>query len=173
MMSSSFTAKRRAPFRSLGRFLRDEAGVALVEFALVLPMMLFFFAVIIEGSRMMLSYQSAISGVRDAARYLARTAPADLCTAGGTLDGYSATLLTLVTQGASANSVFASGVTINSVTPSYRCVAGSYRGGDAPVAQVTAQITITFPFAGVFTWLGGSRPTLVKTVTDQARVYGT
>jgi len=167
MMSSSFIAKRLRPL------LRDDRGVALVEFALALPIMIFLFAIIIEGGRLMMSYQSAISGVRDATRYLARTAPANICdSSGGSVASYSAQLQTLVTQGLSGNSVFASGVTIDSVTPTFRCVVGTYRGGDAPVAQVTAQITITFPFAGIITWLGGSQPTLVKTVTDQARIFG-
>lgn len=167
MMSSSFIAKRLRPL------LRDDRGVALVEFAVTLPIMIFLFAIIIEGGRMMMSYQSAISGVRDATRYLARTAPGDICdVTGGSLAAYSAQLQTLVTQGLSSGSVFAPGVTIDSVTPSYRCVAGSFRGGAAPVAEVTAQITITFPFAGIITFLGGNQPTLVKTVTDQARIFG-
>ena len=173
MMSFSFIAK---PFgavkRAALRFLRAEDGVALVEFALVLPMMMLIFAVIIEGSRMMLSYESAINGVRDATRYLARTAPRNVCTSGASVAGYSTYLQTLVRQGVTGNSVFPSNVTIGAVTPSYRCVAGTYRGGAVPVAQVTAVITVTFPFSGIFTLVGGALPTLTTTVTDQARVYG-
>ena len=178
MMLSSCIAKRRSGRTAgtrrfaLRRFLRADDGVALLEFAVVLPMMLLVFAVIIEGSRMMLSYGSAINGVRDAARYLARTAPPDVCTTGASLAGYSTTLRTLVTQGVSAGSVFPSSVTIGTVTPSYRCVTGTYRGGTVPVAQVTAIITVTFPFSGVFTLVGGSLPTLTTSVTDQARVFG-
>lgn len=146
--------------------------MALIEFAVVLPMMLLFFAIIIEGSRMMLAYESAIGGVRDATRYLARTAPATLCASGGSVSGYSAYLQTLVTQGNSASAAFPPSVTINSVTPSFRCVSGSYRGGAVPVAQVTATITISFPFAGLFTAIGGSRPQITTVVTDQARIFG-
>lgn len=166
MMSSSCIADR------LRGFCRDESGVALVEFALVLPMMLLVFAVIIEGSRMMLSYESAINGVRDATRYLARVVDADACTTLPSVAGYSATLKTLVTQGTTANSVFPPAVTIGTVTPSYSCVTGSYRGGPVPVAQVTAVITVNFPFEGLFRLVGGSRPTLTTSVTDQARVFG-
>lgn len=166
MMSSNCIADR------LRRFWRDEAGVALVEFAFVLPMMLLVFAVIIEGSRMMLSYQSAINGVRDATRYLARVVGPDACTTLPSVAGYSATLRTLVVQGSTANSVFPPAVTIGTVTPSYRCVTGSYRGGTVPVAQVTAVITVTFPFEGLFRLAGGSRPSLTTSVTDQARVFG-
>jgi Flp pilus assembly protein TadG len=173
-MSSSFTAKRcvAAGRGAVERFLRAEDGVALVEFAIVLPMMLLVFAVIIEGSRMMLSYESAINGVRDATRYLARTAPANLCASGASVAGYSTQLQTLVRQGVTGRSVFPPAVTVGTVTPSYRCVTGTYRGGNVPVAQVSAVITVTFPFANVFTLFGGSRPTLTTTVTDQARVFG-
>lgn len=165
MMSSSFTARA-------ARFARDEAGVALVEFALVLPMMLVVFAVIIEGSRMMMSYESAISGVRDATRYLARITDAGVCSTGTTVSGQAAALKTLIEHGQTGSAIFAPGVTIGTVTPSYRCVAGSYRNGPVPVAQVTAEVTITFPFAGIFTLVGGTQPTLTTTVTDQARIFG-
>lgn len=172
MMSSSFIASVAVTKGVIRRFLRAEDGVALVEFAVVLPMMLLVFAVIIEGSRIMLSYESAINGVRDATRFLARTMASDVCTTGGSVLGYSTQLLTLVIQGDTANSVFPPLVTVNSVTPSYRCVAGTYRGGSVPVAQVTAAITVTFPFSGLFTLVGGGLPQLTTTVTDQARVFG-
>lgn len=165
MMSSSFTAKA-------AQFARDESGVALVEFALVLPMMLVVFAVIIEGSRMMMSYESAISGVRDATRYLARIVDAGICSTGGSVSGYAGSLKTLVEHGATGSTIFAPSVTVGTVTPSYRCVTGTYRNGPVPVAQVTAQITVIFPFGGIFALVGGSQPTLTTTVTDQARIYG-
>ena len=179
-MSFNFIAKAAAPWRTaavlraaVARFLRNEDGVALIEFAVVLPMMLLVFAVIIEGSRMMLSYESAINGVRDATRYLARTAPSDLCTTHASVASYSTQLKSLVTQGVSAKSVFPPNVTIGAVTPSYTCsIVTTYRGGAVPVAQVTAVITVTFPFSGLFTLVGGSLPTLTTSVTDQARVYG-
>ena len=184
MMSSSFTASsaaglastlgrsKRAVRRCISRFLADEDGVALVEFAITLPMMMLVFAVIIEGSRMMLSYESAINGVRDATRYLARITAPDICTTGGSVAGEATKLKTLIVQASSGASIFVSDVTIGTVTPTYRCVSGTYRGGSVPVAQVTAQLTITFPFAGIFTFVGGSRPTIATTVTDQARVFG-
>ena len=145
----------------------------MVEFAIVLPMMLLVFAVIVEGSRLMLSFQSAISGVKDATRYLARVVPSDICTTGGTVGGYSAQLLTIVSQSTSGASVFPSAVTVNSVTPSLACVTGTYRVNPAPVAQVTANVTITFPFAGIFTLVGGSLGQITTDVTDSSRVFGT
>ena len=159
--------------RGLRRFARAEEGAALVEFAIALPMMLLVFAVIVEGSRLMLSFQSAISGVKDATRYLARVVPSDVCTTGGTVSGYAAQLLTIVSQSTSGASVFPSAVTVNSVTPSLACVSGTYRVSPAPVAQVTANVTITFPFAGIFALVGGSLGQITTDVTDSSRVFGT
>lgn len=170
MMSSSFTAEPLS--RRLATFWRDESGVALVEFALVLPMMLLVFAVIIEGSRMMLSYQSTIIGTRDAARYLARTVAPDICTTGGSVSGYATRLRTLIVQGATAYSVFPEDVVVGTVTPSYRCVTGTYRASPVAIAEVSVQITIRFPFAGLFTLAGASRPDLTTEVSNQARVFG-
>lgn len=171
-MRSPETAADGTRGGAAGRFLRREDGAALIEFAIVLPMMLFVFAVIIEGSRLLLSYQAAIAGVRDASRYLARTVDPTICTSGGTLNGYSARLQAVVSNALTAKSVFASGVTVNSVSPSYSCVTGDYRHGPVAIAAVTAQITVTFPFSGLFTLVGQSRPTLATTVTDRARVFG-
>ena len=167
MMSSSFTARA-------GKFARDDSGVALVEFALVLPMMLVVFAVIIEGSRMMMSYESAISGVRDAARYLARVTDAGACVSGSTVTvaGQAAALKTLIENGQTGSTIFAPNVTIGAVTPSFRCVTGPYRNGPVPVAEVTAQVTVIFPLGGILVWLGGDLPTMTTTVTDQARIFG-
>ncbi len=183
-MSSSCTGEvmeqlsRRHPLQNppghaLRRLRRSEEGAVLVEFALVLPMMLLVFAVIIEGSRLFYSYQTTISGVRDAARYLARVVPANICIAGGTVTAHTGKLTTIVTQSVSGSSMLPSGVTVTSVTPSFSCFPGTYRGGgNAAVAQVTATITVTFPFGAVFSLFSGTLPTLTTTVTDQSRIFG-
>lgn len=176
MMSCSFTdSARRAISRAraqLLRFRRNEAGVALIEFAMVLPLMLLFFAFVVEGSRLLLSYEAAIAGVRDATRYLSRVAAVDICTTSGSVAGYTARLTSMVGDATTGNSVFVSGVTVNSVTPSYSCVTGSYRQSPIAIAQVSAQITVSFPFAGLFNLLGFARPDVTTTVTDRARVFG-
>ena len=158
--------------RLIHRFRREEDGAALVEFAIVLPMMLLVFAVIIEGSRLMIGFQSAIGGVRDATRYLARVVPADICATGGTVGGYAAQLQIIVGQSVTGGAIFPSGVTVNSVTPTLACVAGVYRVSPAPVASVTANVTITFPFAGIFGLNGGTLAPIVTNVSDSARVFG-
>lgn len=156
----------------LARFMRDESGVALVEFAITLPIMLVVFAVIIEGSRLMLGYQNAISGVRDATRYMSRIIALDICTTGGSVGSYSSQLRTIVSQSITGQSVFPAAITVNSVTPSYVCATGTYRVSPAPVVTVSAQITVTYPFASVFTLVGGTLPSVTTTVTDRSRIFG-
>ncbi len=158
----------------LSRFRRDESGATLVEFALVLPMLLVIFGVIIEGGRLFWSYQTTISGVRDATRYLARAAPNDICTSGGSVAGFSGQLTTIVQQSSGGVGLLPNGITVTSVTPSFACVTGSYRGGTVPIATVTANLTVTFPLSGLFTFFGGGNlTTLNTTVTDRNRIYGT
>ncbi len=147
--------------------------MALIEFTIAMPMMLLLFATTIEGGRLMWSYQSVNAGVRDATRYLARVAPTDICDAGGSVSGYTSDLETIVRKSASGNAIFPSGITVNSVTASLTCVTGSFRVSPAPVVRVTASLTVTFPFSGLFTFSGQSQGTLTKTVSDQTRVYGT
>lgn len=154
------------------RFQTDDSGVALVEFAIVLPVLLLVFALIVEGSRMMLAYETAIAGVRDASRYLARSVAPDACATGASVSGYATKLLGIVRNGTGGSSVFPSAVTVTAVTPSYRCVTGSYRGGTVAVAQVQATVQISFPFAGLFSLAGMSRGTVTTTITDQSRVFG-
>lgn len=155
------------------RFLRAEGGAALVEFVLVVPMMLLVFAVIIEGSRLMMAYQAAIDGVRDATRFLARVVPGNICATGGSVASYAAQLQTIVSQSTSGGSVFPPAVTVNSVTPTLTCVSGSYRIANTPIATVTANITITHPFANYFTLFGAAQSPVTTTISDSTKVFGT
>lgn len=158
-------------WRLVTRLVRREDGAVLVEFALVFPVMLLFFAVIVEGSRLMWSYQMAIEGVRDAGRYLARIAPVDVCD-GGTMPDYTSVLLAMVQSDLDADAIFPPLVTVNSVTHSHACVSGSYRTDPAPVATVTADMTITFPLGAIFGLFGASLTSATTTVSDSARIFG-
>lgn len=153
-------------------FWRDDRAAVLVEFAIILPMMLLVFAIIIEGSRLFISYQAAIGGVRDATRYLSRVVPTDICSAGGTLAGHTTKLQTIVGQSISGNAVLPTAVTLNSVTPSFACVTGDYRVNPAPIAQVTASVTVTFPFAGIFGLNNTTLGQITTSVTDSSRAFG-
>lgn len=176
-MSSSFTGDMMGRYlaslgRSARRFLREESGAQLVEFAIVLPLMLVIFGVIVEGGRLMWSYQAAVAGVRDATRFLARVTPRDVCDLGGELEDYSTTLTEIVQSASDGSAIFPGGVTVTSVEPSLSCHDGDFRSASAPIVTVTAEMEVTFPFAGLFQLVGGALPTLETQVADQSRVYG-
>ncbi len=143
-----------------------------MEFAIILPLMLLTFAVIVEGGRLMWSYQTVVSGVRDATRYLARMAPRDICSDGGSVGSYATLLTTIVQDAHEGGSVLPTGIRVLSVTPSLACPNGTFRSGEAPIVSVSAAVEVTFPFASLFQFGGGVRGTLNTAVTDQSRVFG-
>ncbi len=154
------------------RFRKADDGAILVEFALVMPLMMLLFAVMFESGRLMWTYQMVNAGVRDAGRYLARTAPIDICLTGGSVAGYATKMKEIVEEDIAGTGLFPAHVTINSVTPSISCIAGTYRTDPAPVGIVTASMTIEFPFSGIMSLFGGTLGTTTALVTDQSRVYG-
>lgn len=154
-------------------FSRSEDGAILVEFAIVLPVFLLVIATAVVSGHMFWSYQSAISGVRDAGRYLGRVAPIDICLPPvGSLSGYNPKLKSIVEKDISDASIFPSSVTINSVTASLTCHPGSYRTDPAPVATVTANMTINLPMASVFSLFGSSLSPITISISDQSRIFG-
>jgi Flp pilus assembly protein TadG len=154
------------------RLSGDQRGAALVEFGLVVPIMFLFLAVVIDGGRMAWIYQSASYGVRDAARMVARIAPADLCPS-GSLSGYDTLVTDIVAKSISDTSVFPTGARVVDVTPSIAaCVTGGYRNGTATVIEVNAQIEIDYIWGGVFGFFGTALGPLNTTISDQSRVYG-
>jgi len=170
---------KHTPFRAQARRFADaEQGAVLVEFALVFPLMLLFFAIMIESARTYWSYQIAIGGVRDAARYVARVAPLNICTVGGNLTGYTSSLTTIIDSDLAGTGVFPSTITLATVDPvvvSHTCETapvGSYRIGDVPVATVRANLIIQFPMGFIFDWYGDGIGFATTAVEDQARIIG-
>jgi len=156
----------------LTRFWRNDDGAALVEFALLLPTLILFLGLCVEGGRTFWSYQSTVTGVRDAARYLSRVVDADICNTGGSTTEWDAKLGQIVRTTQTGESLFPQAVSVTDVVSSLACNAGSYRGGPAPVATVTASLTIGVPFSGLFS-LAGINVTAINTqVTDRTRVLG-
>ena len=169
----------------IGRFGRREDGVALVEFALFLPIFLLAFFVIVEFGRTFFSYQGALAGVRDATRFAARTLDHRVCE--GELDGAGAT----VSIGTAAlpdatyqivernllNEVdlLPTNVRIVQTSTSYRCVvtAGAYREDEVPIAWVAARIEIVLPLGEILELNG--RP-IIRNITtdiiDESRIFG-
>lgn len=154
------------------QFWQDESGAALVEFALLLPMLLVVLALSVEGGRTFWAYQTTITGVRDAARYLSRVAVKDICHTGGSTTAWDAKLTDIVRNAQGGAGLFPAGVAVNAVTSSLSCRTGDYRGDRAGVATVTAQLSIQYPFAGLLTLVGVSVGDVATTVSDQTRVLG-
>ena len=168
------TLTGRALRRGCWQFWRREDGAILVEFAVSLPLILILVFLSVESMRLFWSYQAAIAGVRDATRYLARIAPADLCTTGGAVTGYATQLRGIVETTISGAAIFPAGVTVTSLTATHTCVTSlALRQASVPVATVSANVSITMPFSQILRVIGGApAATINTTVRDQARVYG-
>ena len=160
--------------RGYWQFWRREEGAILVEFAVSLPLILILAFLSVESMRLFWSYQAAIAGVRDATRYLARIAPADLCTTGGSVTGYASRLEAIVETTISGAALFPAGVTVTSLTATHTCVNSlALRQASVPVATVSANVSITMPFSQILRVIGATPATVINTtVSDQARVYG-
>lgn len=144
----------------------------LVEFAFVLPLMLLLFAVVVEGGRLFWGYQAAVTGVREASRYLARVAPLDICDSGGSVAGYDADLTVMIEQSLGGGSVLPANITIEEVTPALRCVTGGFRNDPVPVVSVSADLRLTFPFSGVTRLWGTTLDPVTATISADARGFG-
>ena len=160
--------------RGCWQFWRREDGAILVEFAVSLPLILILAFLSVESMRLFWSYQAAIAGVRDATRYLARIAPADLCTTGGSVTGYASRLEAIVETTINGAALFPAGVTVTSLTATHTCVNSlALRQASVPVATVSANVSITMPFSQILRVIGATPATVINTtVSDQARVYG-
>ena len=167
-MMHRFQISRR--FRT---FLDDQRGNQLVEFAILLPILLLLFAIIVEGGRLMWAYQATGAGVRDATRYLARVVPSDICDTGGSVAGWKDKVAGIVRNRQTGGTIFPTGIAVDTVTPRLFCVTGGYRNPTVPVARVTAELTVTFPMQSIFEFLGTTRPTIETVISDQSRVFGT
>jgi Flp pilus assembly protein TadG len=167
----------------LHRFRRAEDGSALVEFAISLPLILVVSFGTIDSMRLFWSYQAAVAGVRDAARYVARMAPDNICTTGASLaDHLSArsvnptTIIdsTLFANAAGSRAVYTGGVTITNVTTGITCVSTlGLRQANVPVVRVSADMNITMPFSGILVLVGGNGfGTITTRIIEDARVFG-
>lgn len=166
--------------RIAGLFRRED-GAVLVEFALILPVMLLFFAVTIEAGRMLWTYQQIVSGVRDASRYLGRAAPYEICPGfTGPTEPLASRIEDIVEEDVGGVSIFGSGVSIDSVTYTVTCADDSgedggpddYADDKVMIGTVTADVTIALPLGNVFSLFGASLGPIDVTVFDRMRIYG-
>lgn len=156
------------------RIHRSEDGAALVDFALLLPLLVIMFGVTVEGARIFWGYQNVAAGVRDAARYVARIAPQDTCSgATPSLAAYQDEAEDIIKLTIDGNSPFIPGISVTNVSVSHSCETGTYRRSPVTVAQVTADVSMTLPFGGLISLGGGTLPGTISTsIFDQSRVFG-
>ena len=172
---------------SLSDFRKKEDGVALVEFAIFLPLFVLSFFVIVEFSRTFFSYQGAVAGVRDAARYAARTYDPGLCVNASNGSGGTAIIGTAATPDITygivernmVNEIAAlpENIRIVQVSTNYRCVvpstAGTYRQAEVPIVMVFATIEITLPLGRILELNGRPLiPSITTVIGDESRVFG-
>lgn len=145
----------------------------MVEFAVVAPLMLLIFAFTIEGARLLWAHQVVVSGVRDAARYVARLAPEDICSSGGSLATYTGNLQTIVARSTSNVEILPGSSSVGAVTGQLNCVPGTLRVNPVGVVTVTASVTVNHPFGGIMSFFGGQDVTTITyPVVESARIFG-
>ena len=163
----------------LRTFRSDRSGAAMIEFAISLPILLLILAIVIEGSRIAWTHQAAASGVRDAARYIARLAPPTLCsdTAANITQletDFTGDATDIVAErvGSPDEQILPGGVVVIDVSPTIQCMNVDYSADDIPVVEVRVRLEISFPFGGVFDIFGDRLEPLVTEIWDESRVYG-
>jgi Flp pilus assembly protein TadG len=159
------------PLRVLQSVWRNGEGSALIEGAILVPVLLVLVLGVFEFSWLINQQHLIATGIHDAARYVARSAnPQDVTIQRGAKN--------LATTGAiDGNTARVEGWTIRDVNITYASVNNPvgakgltpFRGG-AVIQSVTVSTTFTVPALGFFGFLGLKPPAL--TVSHQERVIG-
>jgi Flp pilus assembly protein TadG len=157
--------------RLLQSLRRDSEGSALIEGALVVPILCLLVFGVFEFSWLFYQQHLISTGIRDAARYIARTAnPNDITIQTGAKN--------LATTGAvDGNTARVSGWWTHDVDITYASIDNPvgvdgltpFRGG-AVIQSVTVSTTFAVPSLGFFGFLGLKPPAF--TVSHQERVMG-
>ena len=157
--------------RILRSLWRDDEGSALIEGAIILPVLFILVFGVFEFSWLICQQHLISTGIRDAARYIARSAnpndptikqDAKYLATTGAIDGDTPRV-----SGWTADDVDISYTFINNPTGDNGLT--NFRGG-AVIESVTVSTTFTVPSLGFFGILRLSPPTF--TVSHQERVIG-
>jgi Flp pilus assembly protein TadG len=157
--------------RMLQSLWRNGDGSALIEGAIIMPVLLILVLGVFEFSWLIDQQHLISAGIHDAARYIARSAnPNDL-----TIQKHAKNLAT--TGAIDGDTARVRGWTARDVSISYSSVENpvdvngstTFRGG-AVIRSVTVSTTFSVPSLGFFGFLGLKPPAL--TVSHQERVIG-
>jgi Flp pilus assembly protein TadG len=153
--------------RTLQSLWRDNVGSAVVEGAVLMPVLLALVGGVYEFSWVFYQQKLVEAGVRDAARYLSRVpasaSPCDASDPGGT--SYTTYAKNIAVYGSPTTSGFnrrVNGWTTGAVTitcPTFDNSAGNYLG-PATLYRVLATTSFTDPSLGFFGLLGLSAPNI-------------
>jgi len=158
--------------RWLSRFRADQAGAALVEMTLIVPLMLTLAAGVFEFSNIIKTKLLIEAGVRDGARYIAR------CNRGSNQATCEAAGTNIAVTGGSGTARV-SGWTTADVTISYTSIAvttdpdtglQNYRSAGTAVRTVSVQASYDYAGTGLWAYLGFDALTL--TAAHEERVLG-
>src|SRR5215211_3219165 len=158
-MTVMLARKRKSSPGPRRRTLR-ERGQSLVEFSIVLPVLLAITGVVIDASRVYLTWSSLESATRDAAQYLATSSTdpysPDYTWAGSDAD-LKAEYILEQTTGLTFTRSSTSGALTNctataQVTTSYSTNTSFANGGSAANPLSTARVKTCFPFKTLFAY---------------------
>lgn len=178
--------------RTIRAFRADQSGAAMVEFGLAVLFLPLIIAIVVAGGIIAATHQAASAGVRDAARYVARLAPPDLCQTPGDMAAEAAAFLgdarIIVTErfpvANEQGNFWVLPLAVDPTDPQSAVVTVSFQPDDATenytvdgdcvtVVEVRVRLTMDLPFGGVFGLLGGElRDTVTTEIFDRSRVYG-
>jgi Flp pilus assembly protein TadG len=157
--------------RSIASLWRDAQGSALVEAAVLMPVLIPIILGVFEFSWYFHYQQLVESGVRDAARYLARTNTADSdknpCNDATSVADAKLIATKGVITGGTAR---VPGWTVGSVTitcPSFANTGGNYLGATT-IYRVTVSTSFTDPSLGFFGLLNLAVPSLSASHTERS-----
>ncbi|PCI33587.1 MAG: hypothetical protein COB54_04655 [Alphaproteobacteria bacterium] len=153
----------------IGGSLKNKLGSAAVEFAMILPLMIIFLAVVIDFGRLMMDYHAASKSVRDASRYLTRV-EVTCDAAGGAVN--NAQDITIAKNLALSGSINAPAVgdyllsywtDPSTIMITITCIenTGQYEGRYTSIAYIPSlTVTATVPFTLLFGVIAFSGPPL-------------
>ncbi len=169
--------------KHLARLWRARGGIAAVEFAIILPLLVLLLFGTIEIGRILFDYQAASKSVRDATRYLTRIDAGLLGLAcPGTINGAAAAVIeakNLAMRGTVDTSkpfLLSYWTDPNTVSVSVSCIDNSgaiYQGFYADVAEIpniTVTATVSLPLMNG--WLLGLADTLSFTISHKEAHFG-
>ena len=151
----------RAPHKLAADLAKDRSGVALVEFAIMLPLLIILALGLSEIGRGVAHYHAIHKGVRDAARFLARvpaTCPTGAPTGSITDAGDVTRARNLAMTGNAAGGAWVvdywnDPTTVSVAVTCFDNSAGTYRGKDA-IPSVTVTATVGYQDLGFLDVLG-------------------